>query len=161
MFKTDDNYNLYFDGALSQDHKKNLEKLIHEYQLDPKFINLLKRQYNFRIYNSYNLHKILLWVLYEALGPYAITIFFAEIEHPAGCEYQSRVDFYLDLNGNFDYELKNSLFLYAEHDSSDECKERIDQKLIGFDKDCRVRGNISASDLETFVKSLSAEDMQR
>ena len=155
MFKTDDNYNLYFDGVISSDQEDSFKKLLEDHQLDLEITNLLKIHHNLRINNSYKLHKIVLWVLYEALGPYAISIFFAEIEHPPGCEYQSRVDFYVDVSGNFDYELRNGLFLYDDHESSDECIERIAQKSAGFDKDCRIRGNIKGMDLETFIKSIS------
>ena len=158
MFRTEDNYNLYFDGVISQNNRAIMAKLIQQHQLDMEVIKLVDRHHNFRIHDSYSSHRILLWILYEALGVYAITIFFAELEHPPGCEYQSRVDFYVAGNGSFDYELKNSLFTYAERDLSDECKERIEQESIGFDKDCRVRGNMRRMDLETFEKSISSKE---
>lgn len=155
MFKTEDNYNLYFDGRVSQNHEANFKKLIQQNQLDPELINLPKQQHNLRIYDSYKLHKVLLWILYEVLGPYAITIFFAEVEHPRGCEYQCRVDFYLGVNRRYDYELKNTLFLYEDHGLSDEYKRRVEKKSFGFDRDCRHKGEISGMDLETFVKTLT------
>ena len=156
MFKTEDNYNLYFDGMIAQVHEASFKKLIEEHQLDPEILNLLKRHYNFTISDSYNLHQILLWALYRILGSYAITIMFAEVEHPYGCEYQSRVDFYVEANGSFDYELKNSIFLYADSAQSEECKKRIEERSIGFDKDCRVQGNIGAMDLKSFVNSMTS-----
>jgi hypothetical protein len=157
MFRTDDNYNLYFDGVVSKDSEANFNKLIEEYQLDAELAALLKRQHNFRIYNSYEEHKMFLWSLYRALGPFAITIFFAEDDHPRGCEYQARVDFYIDGTGNFDYELKNSLFRYEEYELTEECKERIEQKLVGFEEDCRIKGSIGEMNPEAFVKSITAE----
>ena len=158
MFKTEDNYNLYFDGVVSQDHIAVLEELVRKHELQPEFINLVKRDHNFRIHHSYNRHRSLLWVLYKTLGPYAITIFFAELEHPRGCEYQSRVDFYVEVNGRFEYELKNSLFLYADYDGSEECQGRIEERSMGFDEDRIVRGNIQEMDLETFEKSVGSND---
>ncbi len=158
MFKTEDNYNLYFDGAISSDQEAIFEKLIEKYQLDAKFINLLKQHHNFRILDSYNLHRSVIWFLCQSLQSYAITIYFAEVEHPAGCEYQSKVDFYVDMSGHFDYELRNSLFLYDDYESSSECMERITQSSVGFDKDCKVRGNMRRMDLEAFVKSISSKD---
>ena len=157
MFKTNDNYNLYFDGVISLDQEASFKKLIDKHQLDVELTNLLKMHHNFTINNSYKLHKSLLWILYDTLGEYAITVFFAEAEHPLGCEYQSKVDFYVDARGNFDYESKNNLFLYDDHESSDECIARIAQKSVGFDKDCRVKGNIKGMDIEAFVESVTAK----
>ena len=158
MFKTEDNYNLYFDGVISGNNREIFAKLTRQHQLDMELANLVERHHNFRIYDSYNSHRILLWILYKALGEYAITIFFAEFEHPPGCEYQSRIDFYVAANGSFDYELKNSLFRYAENDLSGKCKERIEKESIGFDKDWKARGNMRIMDLEAFVKSISSKD---
>ena len=155
MFRTEDNYNLYFDGVISQNNRAIMAKLIQQHQLDMEVIKLVDRHHNFRIHDSYSSHRILIWILYEALGVYAITIFFAELEHPPGCEYQSRVDFYVAGNGSFDYELKNSIFLYTDSAQSEECKQRIEERSIGFDKDCRVKGNIEAMDLESFVNSIT------
>ena len=154
MFKTEDNYNLYFDGRVSQNHEANFKKLIQKNQLDPELVNLPGRQHNVRIYDSYKHHRVLLWALYEVLGPYAITIFFAEVEHPHGCEYQCRVDFYVGVNKRYDYELKNSLFLHEDHRLSDECKRRVEKKSFGFDPDCRHKGDMSGLNMEAFVKSV-------
>ena len=155
MFKTDDNYNLYYDGVISQDQESKFKELVQKHQLQPNFIDLVKRHHNFMINNSFNLHRILLWSLYDILESYAITIFFAEAEHPLGCEYKSRIDFFVDINGSFDYELKNSLYIYGDYDLSDECEERNEHDSIGFDKDCRVRGNIRGMDLDTFLDTVS------
>jgi hypothetical protein len=161
MFKTDDNYNLYYDGVISQDQEAKFRKLIQDYQLQPNLVDLVKRHHNLRVSNSFDSHRILLWSLYEVLKSYAITIFFAEVEHPSGCEYQSRVDFFVDIGARFDYELKNSLYIYGDYDPSDECKERIKQKSIGFDQDCRVKGNIDGMDSDTFVNSITLSRQQR
>jgi hypothetical protein len=126
MFRTDDNYNLYYDGAISEDQETAFQTLIAEHQLSPEFTELLKRHYNFRIKNSYDDHKKLLWIFYKVFGSFAITIFSAEEEHPHGCEY------------------------------SDECNERIEKGSAGFEKDCKVRGKIGEMQLEPFVKSLTA-----
>jgi hypothetical protein len=155
MFKTEDNYNLYFDGMISQAHETNFKELIEKHQLDPKILDLLKINYNFTINDSYSLHQVILWLLYKTLESYAITIIFSETDHPYGCEYQSKVDFYVEANGSFDYELKNSIFFYADSAQSEECKKRIKERSIGFDKDCRVKGNVEAMDLESFVKSIA------
>ena len=154
MFDTEDNYNLYYDGVISGDQEEEFEQLIKKYQLQPDFINLIKQHHNFVIHNSFNMHRILLWGLYQVLRSYAITIFFAETEHPHGCEYQSKIDFFVGTNGRFDYELKNSLYIHGDNNPSDECEERIEQESIGFDKDCRVRSDIRAMDLNVFVDSI-------
>jgi hypothetical protein len=91
------------------------------------------------------------------LGPFAITIFFAENDHPPGCEYRAKVDFYVDATGNFDYELKNHLFIYEDFRLSEKCEERKAQESIGFEKDRRIKGNIREMELETFIKSITAE----
>ncbi len=49
MFKTDDNYNLYYDGTVSGDQETAFQTLIEEHQLSPEFTELLKRDYNFLI----------------------------------------------------------------------------------------------------------------
>ena len=157
MFRTDDNYNLYYDGMISEDQEANFKTLIEQHQLSAEFAALLKRHYNFSIPNTYGEHKKLLWILFKTLGPFAITILSAEEVHPPGCEYQVRVDFYIEANGNFDYELKNSLFLYDDYGSSDECKERIERKAIGFDKDCRVKANMGQMDLNDFIEKITIE----
>ncbi len=157
MFRTEDNYNLYFDGTISAENESNFKKLLAEYELAPEFANLLTRQHNFRIYNSYNEHKTLLWVLYEILGQFAITLFFAEADHPHGCEYQSRVDFFIDAGGKFHYELKNSIFMYEDYEVSTECKERIEQGSVGFDTDCSIKDAIQGMDVKTFVKRITAQ----
>ncbi|UCF01341.1 MAG: hypothetical protein JSV14_13325 [Deltaproteobacteria bacterium] len=156
MFRTDDNYNLYYDGAISRDQETAFQTLIAEHQLSPEFTELLKRHYNFSIKNSYHDHKKLLWIFYKVFGSFAITIFSAEEEHPHGCEYQSRVDYFIDENGNYEYEMKNSLFKYDNYEMSDECKERIEKGSAGYEKDCKVRGYIEEMQLEPFVKSLAA-----
>lgn len=157
MFRTDDNYNLYYDGAISGDQETAFQTLIAENQLSPEVTELLQRHYNFRIKNAYEDHRKLLWVLYKTLGPFAVTILFAEEEHPHGCEYQARVDFYVDASGSFDYELKNNLFLYETKNLSDECEERLAQKSIGFEADRRIKGNLMGMDLETFLERTTTE----
>lgn len=158
MFSTDDNYNLYYDGAISGDQEIAFQALIAEHQLSPEFTELLKRQYNFRIKNSYNDHKKLLWIFYKVFNSFAITIFFAEEEHPHGCEYQSRIDYFVDERGNYEYEMKNILFRYDTYEMSGECSERIEKGSIGFDKDCKVRGRMGEMQLELFLKSLTGGD---
>ena len=157
MFRTDDNYNLYYDGSVSQEQETNFKTFIMQHQIAAQFAVLLQRDYNFNISNTYGEHQKLIWILYQTLGPFAISAIFAEKDHPPGCEYEARVDFYVEANGNFEYELKNNLFLYDDYGSSDECKERIAQNSIGFDKNCRIRGNIREKDLADFVKKITAK----
>jgi hypothetical protein len=157
MFRTDDNYNLYFDGVVSQEQETNFKTLIMQHQIANEFAALLKKDYNFNISNTYGDHRKLIWILYQTLGPFAISAIFAEKVHPPGCEYEARVDFYVEGNGSFEYELKNNLFLYDDYGSSDECKERITRNSIGFDKNCRIRGNIKRMDLTDFVKKITGE----
>jgi hypothetical protein len=156
MFKTDDNYNLYYDGRISEEQETNFQTLIMQHQISTEFADLLKKDYNFKISNSYDEHKKLIWILYKTLGLFAISALFAEEAHPPGCEYEAKVDFYIEANGNFEYELKNNLFLYEDYGSSDECKDRIAQKSIGFDKNCRIRGNIGEMDLNDFLRKITA-----
>ena len=151
MFRTNDNYYLYYDEIVSEEHYTNLKELINEHQLSSEFPALLGKHFNFTIHNTYNDHRKLLWVLYQTLGPFAVTILFAEEEHPHGCEYQARVDFYVDASGSFDYDLKNSLFQYETKKLSDECEERLAQKSIGFEVDGRIKGNLMGMDLKTFL----------
>ena len=158
MFRTDDNYNLYYDGTISGEQETAFQTLIAEHQLSPKFTELLKRHHNFGIKNSYDDHKKLLWIFYKVFGSFAITIFYAEEEHPPGCEYQSKVDYFVEENGNYEYEIKNNLFKYDNYGMSDECNERIEKGSTGFEKDCKVRGNMREMQLEPFVKSLTADD---
>lgn len=157
MSRTDDNYNLYFDGLVSEEQENNFKKLTDNHNLASELAGLLKIHHNFRTTNTYDQHKTLLWVLYKTLGPFAITIYFAEEDHPSGCEFQAKVDFYIDAAGNFDYERKNNLFVYEDYKLSDECEERKEQKLVGFEKDCRTKGNIKDMDSESFTKSITAE----
>ena len=157
MFRTDDNYNLYYDGVISKEEETTFQTLIMQNQIATEFEVLLKTDYNFKISNTYGDHKKLLWILYKTLGSFAISALFAEEAHPPGCEYEARVDFYIEANGNFEYELKNNLFLYDNYESSDECKERIAGKSIGFDKNCRIRGNIKAMDLTDFIAKITPQ----
>ena len=157
MFKTEDNYNLYYDGRVSKDQATSFKNLIEEYQLSSEITVLLEKHFNFRTYNTYSDHKKLIWILYKTLGSFAITILFAEEDHPHGCEYQARVDFIVDAGGNFDYEFKNSLFLYETQAPSDQCEERIAQKTFGFEKDCRIKGSLAGMDLEAFVRRIMNE----
>jgi len=157
MFRTDDNYNLYYDGVVSREQETNFKTLIMQHQIAAEFATLLKRDYNFKISNTYGEHKKLIWILYQTLGLFAISALFAEEAHPPGCEYEARVDFYIEANGNFEYELKNKLFLYEDYRSSDECKDRISRKSIGFDKNCRIRGNMGEMDVSDFVKKITAK----
>ena len=156
MFRTDDNYNLYYDGVISAEQETKYGTLIVQHKIAAEFAGLLKRDYNFTISDTYGEHKELIWILYEILGPFAISALFAEKDHPPGCEYEARVDFYIEANGNFEYELKNNLFLYEDYGSSDECKDRIARKSIGFDKNCIIRGNMGEMDLPDFVKKITA-----
>lgn len=158
MFRTDDNYNLYYDGTVSGDQETEFRKLVGEYQLPPEFTALLKRDYNFQINNSYDDHKKLLWIFHKVFGSFAITIFFAEEEHPPGCEYQARVDFFVDERGNYEYERKNHLFRYDNYGMSDECNDRVEKGSTGFEKDCKIRGILGKMQLEPFIRSLSAND---
>ena len=155
MLRTDDNYNLYYDGAVSKEQETNFTTLIGQHQMATEFAALLKRDYNFKISNTYGEHRKLIWILYKILGLFAISAFFAEEDHPPGCEYEARVDFYIEANGDFEYELKNNLFLYEDYGSSDECKDRIARKSIGFDKNCTIRGNMEEMDLPDFVKKVT------
>ena len=157
MFKTDDNYNLYYDDKVSEGHYASLKDLIQEHQLSPELLGLLGSHFNFRIHDTYIDHRKFLWALYKTLGPYAVTILFAEEEHPHGCEYQARVDFFVDVSGSFDYELKNSIFTYETNDLSDECEDRLAQKSIGFEVDRRIKGNLLDKDLETFLEETTTQ----
>jgi hypothetical protein len=160
MFRTDDNYNLYYDETISGDQETAFQKLIEEHQLSPEFTELLKRDYNFQIKNSYDDHKKLLWIFYTVFGSFAVTIFFAEEEHPPGCEYQARVDYFVDESGNYEYEMKNHLFQYGTYGISDECNERIEKGTIGFENDCKVKGSMREMQLESFLKSLAADSQE-
>jgi hypothetical protein len=157
MFRTDDNYNLYYDGLISEEQEKNLTSLIMQHQISPEFAALLKRDYNFKIFNTYGEHKKVIWILYKTLGVFALSALFAEEVHPTGCEYEARVDFFIEASGNFEYELKNNLFLYDDYVSSEECKERIAHKSIGFDKNRRIKGNMGDMDIDDFVKKITTE----
>lgn len=157
MFRTDDNYNLYYDERVSQDLYTDLKKLIEEHQLTSEFLALLGNHFNFSMHNTYSDHRKFLWVLYQTLGPFAITILFAEENHPHGCEYQARVDFLVDGSGSFDYELKNSLFLYETRKLSDACEERIARGSIGFEPDLKMKGNLATIDLEAFLATTTTK----
>jgi hypothetical protein len=157
MFRTADNYNLYYDGLVSEEQETNLKSLIMQHQISTEFAALLKRDYNFKILNTYGEHQKLVWILYKILGVFALSALFAEEPHPTGCEYEARVDFYIEASGNFEYELKNNLFLYDDYGSSDECIERIALKSIGFDENCRIRGNMGEMDVSDFVKKITAK----
>jgi len=158
MFETDDNYNLYYDGVVTEGQVTEFKELVKEYEISGEFLALLKRQYDFGISNTYNNHKKLIWVLYKTLGSFAITIFFAEHEHPPACEYQAKADFYVEANGNFEYELQNQIFMYDNVESSAECEERIARGSIGFDKDLKIKGNIQGMDLTDFTTSITARE---
>lgn len=157
MFSTADNYNLYYDDMVSPEQEANFKDLLAQHHIRTEFAALLKQEYNFNITNTYGEHKKLISILYHTLGSFAISALFAEKVHPPGCEYEARVDFYVEANGNFEYELKNNLFLYEDYGSSDECKERIARKSIGFDKNCRIRGNMGGMDLTDFVKKITSQ----
>jgi hypothetical protein len=157
MFSTDDNYNLYYDGVVSKEQEASFKTLVMQHQIATEFAVLLKKDYNFNISNTYDEHKRLIWILYRTLGPFGLSAIFAEKVHPPGCEYEARVDFYVEAKGNFEYELKNKLFLYDDYGSSDECQERIARESIGFDKNCRIRGNMGGMDLTDFVRKIAAK----
>ena len=157
MFRTDDNYNLYYDGVISKEEETTFQTLIMQNQIATEFEVLLKTDYNFKISNTYGDHKKLLWILYKTLGSFAISALFAEEAHPPGCEYEARVDFYIEANGSFEYELRNNLFLYEDYGSSEECRDRIARKSIGFDKNCRIRGNMGEMALNDFIAKITAE----
>ena len=160
MFRTGDNYNLYYDGLISEEQETNLKSLIMQHQKSTDFAALLKRDYNLKIFNTYGEHKKLIWILCKTLGVLALSALFAEEIHPTGCEYKARVDFFIEASGNFEYELKNNLFLYEDYGFWEECKERIALKSIGCDKNCRIRGNMGnmgSMDINDFVKKITAE----
>lgn len=77
--------------------------------------------------------------------------------HTESLTYEAKVDFVVEASGNFEYELKNNLFLYEDYGSSQECKKRILLKAIGFDKNCRIRGNMGDMDINDFVKKITSE----
>jgi hypothetical protein len=139
MFRADDDYNLSYDGLISEEQETNFQSLIMEHQMSTGFEAFLKTDYNSTIHNTYDEHKKLIWILYESLGIFALSALFAEEAHPTGCEYEARVDFYIEASAHFEYELKNNLFLYEDYGSSHECIERIALKSIGFDENCRIR----------------------
>jgi hypothetical protein len=68
------------------------------------------------------------------------------------------VDYFVDESGNYEYEMKNHLFKYDSYGMSDECKERVTKGYTGFEKDCKVRGNMGEMQLEPFIRSLAADD---
>ncbi len=75
MFRTDANYNLYYDGVVSEDLENNFRALLNEYQLSGEFSGLLKTHHNFRLYNFYSEHHRLIWIPCKILGTFTITIF--------------------------------------------------------------------------------------
>ena len=157
MFRTDDNYNPYYDGLISKEQESNLKNLIMQHQISTEFATLLKRDYNFKIFNKCGEHKKLIRILYKILGVFALSALFAEELSPTGCEYEARVNFYIEESGNFAYELKNNLFLYDDYGSSEKCNERIALKSIGFDKNCKIRGNMGDMDINDFVKKITTK----
>ena len=60
MFRTDDNYNLYYDGVMFEDQENNLRALINEYELSGEFSSLLKIYHNFRLYSLYSEYQRLI-----------------------------------------------------------------------------------------------------
>ena len=57
-------------------------------QVSSGFAALLKRDYNFIIFNTYGEHKKLFWILDKTLGVFALSALFAEEVHSNGCEYE-------------------------------------------------------------------------
>ena len=155
MDKTNDSYNLYFDGRVEADHEARFAEQLEEHNLDTTLVGVLRHHYNFTTTNSYNEHRILLWALWQTLESYAVTIFFTEDPHPAGCEYQAKVDFIVHEGGAFEYELKTSLWIHEDEPMLDECRERIEKKQAGFETDKKVRGNITQLTLESFVETVT------
>ena len=155
MDKTNDSYNLYFDGRIEEDHEARIAEQLEEHNLDTTLVGVIKQHYNFTTTNSYKEHRILLWLLWQTLESYAVTIFFAEDPHPAGCEYQTKVDFIVHEGGAFEYELKASLWIHEDEPMLDECRERIEKKQPGFETDKKVRGNITQLTLESFIETIT------
>jgi hypothetical protein len=155
MDKTNDSYNFYYDGTIKEDQEARLAELLEEHNLGTVLLGAIRQHYNFTTTNSYNEHKILLWVLWQALASYAVTVFFVEDDHPAGCEYQAKVDFVVHENGAFEYDLKNSLWIHEDEPMLDECKQRIEKKQVGFENDRKVRGNITQLTLESFIEAVT------
>lgn len=60
MFRTDDNYNLYYDGVVFENQENNLRALINEYELSGEFSSLLKTHHNFRLYSLYSEYQRLI-----------------------------------------------------------------------------------------------------
>ena len=155
MDKTKDSYNLYFDGVITEEHEAKYHEQIEKHNLDTRLLGVLKQHYNFTTTNSYNEHKTLLWILWVTLKGYAVTIFFSEDAHPAGCEFQAKVDFFVDRSGSFEYELKNNLWIHEDEPMLDECKERVEKKLVGFGKNKKITGKIAQLTLESFIDAIT------
>ena len=157
MLRTDDNYNLYYEGVISTEQETDFKTLIMQHHLATEFAVLLKKNYNLMISDTYGEHRKLIWVLYQILGHFVLSALFAEKVHPPGCEYEARIGFSVEANGNFAYELKNKLFLYDTYQFLEECKKRIARKSIGFDKNCRITSNIKKMDVLDFVAKITPE----
>lgn len=75
MFRTDANYNLYYDGVVSEDLENNFRALLNEYQLSGEFLGLLETHHNFRLYNFYSEYHRLIRIPCKILGTFTIIIF--------------------------------------------------------------------------------------
>jgi hypothetical protein len=151
MIRTEDSYNLYYDGEVEETQKVMYRQLIEEYQLSSDFFGLLGQEYHFTMRDSYNQHGPLIWLLSKALKTFAISIFFAEIEHPQGCRYQTKVDFMLEEQGHFVYERKNGLLMIDDDKISEECMKRMNLKSVALEDDHKVTSNRVGLSYESFV----------
>ncbi|UCG14704.1 MAG: hypothetical protein JSU72_09765 [Deltaproteobacteria bacterium] len=158
MYRTLDSYNLYYDGIIEKTQQNTFGKLIKKHNMNSRFEALLGQHYNYTMASSYGEYKSLLWILWQTLATFAITIFFSEDDHPPGCEYQTKVDFFIDEVGNFEYEVKNNLLIHEDEIMSKTCKERIERKSVAFDKDYKVKRNIEELTLESFIKIITQGD---
>lgn len=158
MYRTNDDYNLSFDGEVLDLESKY--RMIEEHDLSYYYKfdsvkNLILFQ-NMEVFSTYKEYKKFIFLLYKIIGPLDLEISFYPEEYAEGYTESTEVEFVVDSDGNASFDLTNEVEPDEDLDEdSEEYKNfQIAQGRRMFEGDKSLKFSITDMTLESFLETI-------
>jgi hypothetical protein len=145
-YHTRDSYIIRLPQPLLNNSIELLSKELEERDLIADYYHCLNamqdRNISFTARSTYRVYRRFLAIIYQILGPFSASISFDEDYPPAGCAYNTTVNFEVDARGTYFVSLLNVLSLTRESERSAECERRRVRPVAPFEANATMTGNI-------------------
>ena len=147
MYRTLDTYTINLSRQIHRNSIDTFCGLLEKHNLMADFGGSLDalsgRKFEFTTSCSYKTFKVFFTMLYEVFGPFAAEVSFNEDYPPAGCGYNTTVNFRVNEEGRYSFALLNVLSMWENIELSEEYLKRRQNPKPPFESNCKEAGDIS------------------